>query len=122
VPVLVHTGLGTPFSLPSLVIDAARRYPDVTFILCHAGFAVYTDEAIVAAKYCDNIVLEPSWCQTYTVAKMIKTIGAERIVMGSDHLTNLPVELVKFRSIGLSDNELELILYTNAKRIFQLDV
>src|SRR5690606_4776203 len=50
VPVIVHTGFGTPFSLPSLLIEPAGRYPDVTFVLAHAGFAIYTDEAIVAAK------------------------------------------------------------------------
>ncbi|WP_281890663.1 amidohydrolase family protein [Paenibacillus sp. YYML68] len=120
VPVLVHTGIGNPFSLPSLLIDAAKRYPDVTFVLAHAGFAVYTDEAVVAAKYCDNIILEPSWCPTYTVVKMISAIGAERIIMGSDHLSNLPVELVKYQSIGLSDADLERILVTNPQRIFNI--
>lgn len=120
VPVLVHTGIGNPFSLPSLVIEPARRYPDVTFILAHAGFAVYTDEAIVAAKVCDNIVLEPSWCPTYTIRKMVDAVGADRLLLGSDHLSNLPVELVKLDSIGLSDKERELILRTNARRMFQL--
>ncbi|MFD0670153.1 amidohydrolase family protein [Cohnella sp. GCM10027633] len=122
VPVLVHTGLGAPNALPSLVIDPARRYPDVRFILCHAGFAVYTDEAIVAAKYCDNIHLEPSWCQTYAVKKMVRTLGADRVLFGSDHLTNLPVELVKFQSIGLSPEELEKILERNAVRLFKLSL
>jgi hypothetical protein len=48
-------------------MDPAKRHPDVRFDLCHAGLAVYTDEAIAA----DNIVLESSWCPTYTVSKMI---------------------------------------------------
>lgn len=119
-PILVHTGLGTPFSLPSLLIDPARRYPDVTFILSHAGFAIYTDEAIVAAKTCDNIVLEPSWCPTYSVRKMVDQLGADRILLGSDHISNIPVELAKFGSIGLTDGQLEQIYRTNALRIFQL--
>ncbi|WP_134701015.1 amidohydrolase family protein [Ammoniphilus sp. YIM 78166] len=122
VPVIVHTGIGNPFSLPSLLIDPAKRYPDVTFILAHAGFAVYTDEAVVAAKYCENIILEPSWCPTYTVRKMVNTIGAERILMGSDHASNLSVELAKFHSIGLSERELEQIFYENPKRIFKLEL
>ncbi|MGG1639011.1 amidohydrolase family protein [Paenibacillus sp. NRS-1760] len=120
IPVLVHTGIGNPFSLPSLMIDAAKRFPAVTFVLAHAGFAVYTDEAVIAAKYCENIILEPSWCPTYTVVKMINTIGVERIIMGSDHLSNLPVELMKFQSIGLSDADLEQILIHNPKKIFNL--
>lgn len=119
-PILVHTGMGTPFSLPSLIIEPARRYPDVTFILSHAGFAIYSDEAIVAAKTRENIVLEPSWCPTYSVRKMVDQLGADRILMGSDHISNLPVELSKFGAIGLTDYQLEQIYRSNPLRIFQL--
>lgn len=120
IPVIVHTGLGTPSSLPSLLIEPARKFPDVTFILAHAGFAIYTDEAIVAAKTCENMILEPSWCPTYTVVKMINAIGHQRMIMGSDHVTNLPVEITKYRSIGLSETKLDGIFHHNAKRIFKL--
>lgn len=120
VPVLVHTGTGNPFSLPSLMIDPAKRYPDVSFILCHAGFAVYADEALVAAKHCENIFLEPSWCQTYMTRKMIDQVGIEKIIMGSDHISNIPVELAKYNNIGLTDEQLETIFYLNPKRIFKL--
>ncbi|ANY66301.1 hypothetical protein BBD42_07335 [Paenibacillus sp. BIHB 4019] len=121
IPVIVHTGLGTPFSLPALLIEPARRFPEVTFVLAHAGFAIYTDEAIVAAKTCENIILEPSWCQTYTVQKMVSAIGHQRLIMGSDHVTNLPVEIMKYRSIGLSEEQLDDIFHHNAKRIFNLN-
>lgn len=122
IPVLVHTGIGNPFSLPSLVIDAAKRFPKVKFILAHAGFAVYTDEAVVAAKYCENIILEPSWCQTYAIKKMINEIGIHRLIMGSDHLSNLPVEIVKYQSIGLSSNDLDIIFFDNANELFKLNL
>ncbi|MBB6637318.1 amidohydrolase family protein [Cohnella thailandensis] len=120
IPIIVHTGLGTPFSLPSLLIEPARKFPDVTFIVAHAGFAIYTDEAVVAAKACENLILEPSWCQTYTIQKMINAIGHQRLIMGSDHVTNLPVELTKYRSIGLSESQLDDIFHHNAKRIFNI--
>lgn len=120
VPVIVHTGLGTPNSLPALMIEPARKYPDVTFVLAHAGFAIYTSEAIVAAKVCENIVLEPSWSPTFTVQAMVKQIGVDRILYGSDHNENIPVELVKYRSIGLTDKQLEQIFVTNPNRVFQL--
>jgi predicted TIM-barrel fold metal-dependent hydrolase len=122
VPVLVHTGIGTPFSLPSLVMEPAKRYPTVQFVLCHAGFAVYSDEAIVAAKLCENIILEPSWCPTYTISKMIEVAGIDRIIMGSDHLSNMPVELVKYRSLGLSEQQLEQIFFHNPNALFQLNL
>lgn len=120
VPVIVHTGLGTPHSLPSLLIDPSRRYPAVTFILAHAGFALYSTEAIVAAKYCPNLILEPSWCPTFMVRNMVDQIGSERVIMGSDHLNNLPVELAKYNAIGLSDQQSRDIMFENPNRIFKL--
>src|SRR5262249_12928834 len=38
VPVIVHTGLGSPWALPSLCIPPARRYPRLPIVLAHAGW------------------------------------------------------------------------------------
>jgi predicted TIM-barrel fold metal-dependent hydrolase len=121
VPVIVHTGLGTPWSLPSLCIPPARRYGKVSVILAHAGWGVYSGEALVAAEVCPNIYLEPSWCPAYMARKMIDQFGADRVMFGSDHLTNLPVELAKYRSIGLSDDALQMVLGGTARRVFGID-
>ena len=120
VPVLIHTGTGNPQSLPSLALRPARAFPDVPIILCHAGWSVYAEEAIVTAEAAPNIVLEPSWCGPYQIRAMINAIGAERVHFGSDHVNNIPAELAKFASIGLSGKELRLCLSENAKRIFKL--
>jgi len=120
VPVIVHTGLGTPWSLPALCIPPARKYPQVKIVLAHAGWGVYSAEAVVAAEVCDNIYLEPSWCPTYVALGMIRKFGAQRVLFGSDHLTNLPVELTKYRSIGLDEAELASVLGGTAREVFPL--
>ncbi|MDA2938414.1 amidohydrolase family protein [Acidobacteria bacterium AH-259-A15] len=120
VPVIIHTGLGTPSSLPSLCIPPARRYPELAIILAHAGWGVYSSEATVAAEVCESLLLEPSWCPVYAVRKMVDCFGVERILFGSDHLTNMPVELTKYRSIGLSDEQLSLVFQRNPQRVFRL--
>ncbi len=120
VPVIVHTGLGTPWSLPSLCIPPARKYPDLPIILAHAGWGLYSAEALVAAEVCENIYLEPSWCPTYMARQMIDRFGADRVLFGSDHLSNLPVELTKYRSIGLSEDQLSKVLGETAARIFPI--
>lgn len=120
VPLIVHTGLGTPWSLPSLCIPFARRYPTLPVILAHSGWGVYSAEAFVAADVCENIVLEPSWCPAYVTQKLARTFGCERMLFGTDHLTNMPVELAKFRAIGLSEDELQTIFETNPRRLFPL--
>ena len=120
VPLIVHTGLGAPWSMPSLSIPQARRHPELPIILAHAGFAIYTDEAYVAAEVCPNIYLEPSWCMVGWVKMLVKKIGSERIVFGSDLPENLPVELAKYRAAGLSEEELENCLGGTAKKLFRL--
>ena len=120
VPLIVHTGTGAPPSLPSLIIPRAREFSEVTIVLAHAGYAVYCEEALVAALTCPNIVLEPSWCQYYNAARMTREIGSERMVMGSDHPANLGVELAKWRAAGLSERDLGNCLGSSARRIFGL--
>ncbi len=120
VPVIVHTGLGAPWALPSLCIPPARKYRGVSVILAHAGWGIYSAEAMVAAEVCDNIWLEPSWCPSYMARQMIDRFGADRVLFGSDHLSNLPVELVKYRSIGLAAGDLDKVLGLNAQRVFPL--
>lgn len=122
VPVLIHTGLGVPNALPALAIPPALAYPDVTVVLAHAGFAVFADEAIVAAQVCPNVVLEPSWCAGHQVAAMVGALGADRVMFGSDHPSNVASELAKLRSIGLDEDALALVLGGTARRVFGLDV
>jgi predicted TIM-barrel fold metal-dependent hydrolase len=120
VPVIVHTGLGSPWALPSLCIPPARRYPGLRVVLAHAGWGLYSSEAVVAAEVCPNIDLEPSWCPAYVARQMVDRFGAGRVLWGSDHLSNMPVELVKYRSIGLSDGDLAGVLGGTARAIFPL--
>jgi len=120
VPVIVHTGLGAPWALPSLSIPQARRHPDLPIILAHAGFAIYTAEAYVAALECDNIYLEPSWCTIFELKWLIQELGVDRILFGSDLPENLPVELVKYKSLNLSPEDLAACLGGTATRLFQI--
>lgn len=122
VPVMVHTGHGTPFALPSLSITAARKYPNLRIILAHAGFGIYTPEAYVAATVCKNIYLETSWCIGEDIAWLIKELGADRIMMGADLNSNLPVEIAKYKALGLAEDFLDKCLYGTAKDVFKLAV
>ena len=125
VPVIIHTGMGVPNALPALTIPPALRYPDVTVVLAHAGFAIFAAEAIVAAQVCPNIVLEPhpqagTRCASYQVAEMVRAIGAERVMYGSDHPSNVASELAKLRSIGLTVAQRDRVLGGTARRVFGL--
>ncbi|MDR7485054.1 MAG: amidohydrolase family protein [Armatimonadota bacterium] len=122
IPVMVHTGTGAPFALPSLVIPRARQYPDLPIILAHAGFAIYTPEAIVVAQECPNVYLEPSWCRAGDIRRMVTSIGARRLMYGGDLPSNVPVELFKYRSLELSDEEYGLCVGGTAIALFRLPI
>jgi len=122
IPVMIHTGTGIPWALPSLSIPLARRYPDVKFVLAHAGMMVFTMEAWVAADVCPNIYLETSWCAAHDIAWLIRELGANRIMMAGDLISNFPVELAKFRSLNLPEDQLNWCLAKTAIEVFRLPV
>lgn len=120
VPVIIHTGLGAPFALPALAIPPAQKYPDLTIVLAHAGFGIYYPEALVAAQVCPNIILEHSWSPSFQVPAMVRSLGAHRVMFGSDHLTNVAPELAKIHAVDLDAEQRAALLGGTAQRVFQL--
>jgi predicted TIM-barrel fold metal-dependent hydrolase len=109
-----------PWALPSLCIPQARRHPQLSIVLAHAGYGVYTPEAYVAATECQNIFLEPSWCTVHDLHWLVREIGAGRVLFGSDLPDNVPVELAKYHAAHLSEAELAACLGGTAERLFRL--
>lgn len=120
IPVMIHTGIGREIADPSRVGAAAARYPDTPFVLCHAGVIDYFDAAIEACRAHPNVYLEPSWCPTFAVRRMINQLGANRLMFGSDHLDNIPVELARYSVLRLSEAQRADIYANTARRIFRL--
>ncbi|MCP5112330.1 MAG: amidohydrolase family protein, partial [bacterium] len=81
--VVVHTGAGAPFALPSLYIMPARRFPELPLILGHAGGGLYAAEAIVAASVCENIYVELSSLMPHHIEEVLAHVPANRLMMGS---------------------------------------
>ena len=120
IPVMVHTGPGVPFALPALCIPAARKYPRLKIVLAHAGFAVFSAEAQVAASVCGNLYLETSWCIVEDIRWMISTIGPDRVMMGSDLPSNVPVEVAKYKALDLDPKVYAQVTGRNAVDVFKL--
>jgi predicted TIM-barrel fold metal-dependent hydrolase len=120
VPIMIHTGPGVPFALPSLALPMARKYPELPVVLAHAGYAIYTPEAQVAAMVADNVYLETSWSTSAQVAGLVRALGPERVMLGSDLPINTATELAKYRSVGLADEALATVFADTAARVFRL--
>lgn len=120
IPAMVHTGPGIPFALPSLCIPAAQKYPGLKIILAHAGFAVFSAEAQVAASVCGNLYLETSWCIGEDIRWMISTLGPERVMLGADLPSNVPVEVAKYKALDLEPEVYDKVMGGTAIEVFKL--
>ncbi|MCW4026585.1 MAG: amidohydrolase family protein [Candidatus Bathyarchaeota archaeon] len=120
VPVMVHTGTGIPWSLPSAIIPIAKDFPGLEIVLAHSGGSMFAGEAAFAAQLCSSIYLEASWLPGFIISGFCKTLGAQRIMFGSDHGDNVAAELAKFGAISLTDQELEWCLGKTATKGFKI--
>jgi uncharacterized protein len=120
VPLMIHTGAGIPWAAPSLIRPMAMEHPDLKIILAHAGTGILSGEASLLADDCPNVYLEPSWCGGFLISSWVNKLGANRVMLGSDHADNAATELAKYRSIGLTAQELSWTLGGTAAEVFGL--
>lgn len=102
VPVAIHCGetlgmLRPRFSNPLYVQDVQRRYPNLTLWIAHAGAPWWWDEAVAVAEAGVDTYLELSSWQHVAyeeeelfvrrLGRAIGSLGADRLLFGSDHIS-----------------------------------
>lgn len=121
VPVMVHNAaFGMPFSSPALVIPRAKQYPDLPIVIAHAGACVLTPEAVIIAGEYDNLYLETSWVMTPDIKWAIDTVGADRVMLGSDSAENLAAEVAKYKVIDITEEQRRKSMGETAIKLFKL--
>jgi predicted TIM-barrel fold metal-dependent hydrolase len=122
-PMLIHTGHPI-FTLPWSVEELAQAKPGTKVIMGHMGHGniIYINAAIDAAERCPNVYLETSGMPMHTkIAEAVKRVGADRVLYGSDAPFHHPqVEILKVRLSGMAQDEMKMVLGTNAERLFFL--
>jgi hypothetical protein len=118
VPIMVHSGSGVPFALPSLLLPLAREYKDVPLVIAHSGMNIYAGEAVLVARECDNVYLDTSSTSPSICKMFVKVLGVSKLMFASDLPINQAVELFKWRSLGLSDSDLEWVLGKTATEVY----
>lgn len=114
-----HTGSGIPYSLPSLLMPAARDFPDLSIVVAHCGGGgLLMGEAIVAAQFCPNIFLELSTLMPNHVLEVLSDVPPERLLAGSDLIENTAVEFDKIIGLEIPDAAKQAILSGTALRLF----
>ena len=118
IPILFHSGHPSR-DLPSLQGYTAKQYPDTKVIIAHIGLHDYLTETIIACKEAPNVLADMSQAWPYDIKAFVRAVGAERLLYGSDAPFQSPlVERIKVEECRFTDNELELIFFKNAERIW----
>ena len=116
---IVHTGTGIPFSLPSMYLLAAKAYPQLTIIMAHCGGGgIFLGEAIVAATLFPNIYLELSSLMPHQVHEVLQRVPSNRLMAGSDLPENLNIEMSKILQLEIAAEDKQNILYKTASQVF----
>src|SRR5260370_10671514 len=119
IPVLFHTGT-PPYSQPFQVMEQARRFPAVPFIIGHFGKIMFLD-AVRSAELCPNVYLETSGAQVADLEFPLERMPAERILFGTDLPIGGPAsarwDMVKIRSAVRDEKLLAGIFGENALRL-----
>jgi predicted TIM-barrel fold metal-dependent hydrolase len=116
--VVIHTGAGLPFSLPSLCMMPARKFPELTIVAAHCGGGIFVHDAILAATFCPNIVLELSSLMPHQVLEVLAHVPADRLMIGSDLPENISTEIGKILTLAIPDEQKRSILCTTGCRVF----
>lgn len=118
-PLIVHTGSGIPYALPSLQIVPAQRYPELKIVLAHCGGGgIFKGEAILAATLCQNIYLELSSLMPHDILEVLKNVPSHRLLAGSDLVESTRVELSKYFLMDLEEATQADILWNTAAGLF----
>lgn len=126
--ILTHSG--EPNSLPMDFVPLANEFPEVTLILAHlgnSGAAGTSPElqvrAIQAARH-GNMYTDTSSSQSLLpglIEWAVGEIGAERVLFGTDTpLYFAPAQRARIEHADLSDQQKQLILWDNARRILPI--
>ncbi|MFW9874076.1 MAG: amidohydrolase family protein [Candidatus Thorarchaeota archaeon] len=105
------------------IANLATKYPYLRIIVGHAANTMsYAVDVGMALRSYDNVYFETSCSVSFGIYNLIKTIGYNKILFGSDSPTasTLPIEIDKILSLPrISPKIKQDIFYTNVKNLLE---
>jgi predicted TIM-barrel fold metal-dependent hydrolase len=141
VPILFHTGFGpinVPLSYvhPFRVDELATAYPEVPIIMGHTGHPVsffdpdvvddyFFDACLGVARQHKNVYLEVSYCTPRHVERIVRTVGVEACLFGTDAWAASPVsyfetQLDTVLKANITSDDKDQILGKNISRLLKI--
>ena len=109
---------------PEFDFEVARRHPNVNFVIAHPGEKDAYFPILDAMRELRNLYLDLSGGGLFRygmLAHGVKTVGAERILFGSDYpICNPAMNLRAVEYERITSKERDMILYENAERLLHL--
>lgn len=137
-PIITHSGINvvedeqTDLARPRRWLPVLEAFPTLRLILAHMGGGFW-DEAIDIVQRHPQVMLDTAialtavelgvknWLDDAEAVEMIRTVGADRVMFGSDYPWIDPAgDVERIRSLPLTDEEERLILGENAARVLGL--
>ncbi len=125
-PLLLHTGdYRYDYSNPERMARVLKEFPQLTVVGAHfGGWSVWEEATEVLSDY-KNFYVDCSssfhWLKTDKAKEIIRKYGADRVLFGTDFpMWSYEEEFEFFRSLNLSDEENQKILYKNALKLFDI--
>ena len=119
VPVIIHTWYTTKAS-PYLLMDAAERFRDVTFILAHMG-GPSAFGGVAVAKRNENVMLDISTVfQRNLLEAAVDNLGSDRLIFASDWpFFDQSTGVHNVTVLNISDEDKRKIFGENVAKIFK---
>lgn len=83
-PIVAHTG-GCEEAEPIHMWNAAKKHPDVNFIMAHMGLGSDNQEAIRLLSTLPNLYGDTAWVSTESTVQAMKEAGSHKMLFGSDN-------------------------------------
>jgi len=124
-PLLIHGGDPVrEYSLPQKIARIKDYCPDMVVIVAHLGGYRRLEEAdkyLIGKDFYIDTSSSLWYIPKQDVVSIIRKHGADRVLFGTDYpVVKHTEELERFYNLGLTEEENEKILYSNAKRLLRL--
>lgn len=120
-PVMFHCGSLHKETSVDVLLQVAREFKTIPFILAHMGGTNPYLTAEKAYKF-DNVFLETSVSSHVfnPIKSIVCKVGEDRVIYGSDFPCGSPsLEIFRILDANLTSTQIEKILYKNFERIFK---
>ena len=112
--------------IPARFLALHERFPNVTWVIAHAGNVTEGQiGAVEAAKRCDKVVLETctSMGEHGTIERLVNGAGEDRVIYGSDiPLMDPRLQLARIATADISDEAKKKVLGLNTIKLLGLDL